>query len=138
MQNQSKSCPSCGCTVFKEIIGPQPGGHHGKVVCSQCDRYIKWIPKPSDQKAPDPRAEVSKKIVQKYSQGFCEICLKTETQIQLPWVLEAHHIIPVEKGGGDDADNIQICCTACHRLIHWQRNYNGASEDENLSESSIF
>lgn len=127
-------CPGCGTTEHFLQIGQWGGGHYGKQICTNCDRFIKWASKPGDAKKKRPAA--SKKLVRRHSKGFCEICLKTESQIQLPWVLEAHHIIPVEKSGGDEAGNIQICCTACHRLIHWQRNYNGASEQKNLAETA--
>jgi len=29
-----------------------------------------------------------------------------------------HHIIPLEKGGSDDIDNLMLLCRACHNKIH--------------------
>ena len=119
-------CPECLSPNLVEVISPNRGGHYGKLVCRNCnDRFIKWLPKPKEAKTPDPRSEVSKKLVTKYSQGFCEICLRCDRDLPKPQTLEGHHIIQVKDGGTDDNSNIQIVCTACHRLIHWQRTYMG-------------
>jgi len=118
-------CPSCLSTDLSEIIEPTRGGHHGRLVCNHCNRFIKWIPKPKEEKNGDPRAEVSKKLVSQYSKGFCEICLRKHDELPSPQTLEGHHIVQVKDGGTDDRDNIQIVCTACHRWIHWQRTYLG-------------
>lgn len=118
-----KPCPECDCVDHLLLIADWPGGHYAKVSCGACGRFIKWQGKPKEQKAKRPSAQ--KKLVKRYSRGFCEICLRTESQIPRPQTLEAHHIIPVEQGGDDERENVQICCTACHRLIHWQRTYTG-------------
>ncbi len=40
----NNNCPSCGSTNF-EIQDALPP-HNQKLICSDCDRFIKWIPKP--------------------------------------------------------------------------------------------
>ena len=37
-------CPGCGSNNFRVEDAPAP--HNQKLVCSDCDRFIKWIPKP--------------------------------------------------------------------------------------------
>lgn len=125
-----RHCPRCGHTEHLVLIRDEgwTGGHHGRVECAACQAFIKWAPKPDSAKKRRPSQ--SRKLVAQYSQGFCEICLRHELQIPAPQTLEAHHIIPVEKGGGDEQANIQICCTACHKLIHWQRTYLGHTLNE--------
>jgi hypothetical protein len=36
-------CPGCGSTNFQIEDAPPP--HNQKLVCSDCDRHIKWLPK---------------------------------------------------------------------------------------------
>ena len=42
MNNQQ--CPECGSSRFQVKDAPPP--HNQKLVCSGCDRFIKWLPKP--------------------------------------------------------------------------------------------
>ena len=42
MNNQQ--CPECGSSRFQVKDAPPP--HNQKLVCSDCDRFIKWLPKP--------------------------------------------------------------------------------------------
>ncbi|CAD5985111.1 zinc-ribbon domain-containing protein [Planktothrix agardhii 1029] len=37
-------CPSCGSKNFRVEDAAPP--HNQKLVCSGCDRFIKWLPKP--------------------------------------------------------------------------------------------
>ena len=37
-------CPGCGSKNFR--VDPAPAPHNQKLVCSDCDRFIKWLPKP--------------------------------------------------------------------------------------------
>ena len=39
-------CPSCGSNRFQVKDAPPP--HNQKLVCSGCDRFIKWLPKPKN------------------------------------------------------------------------------------------
>lgn len=41
MNNQ---CPGCGSNRFQYVDAPAP--HNQKLVCSDCGRFIKWLPKP--------------------------------------------------------------------------------------------
>ena len=116
-------CPSCYSTSHRNLIGQWPGGHHGKIVCRDCNRFIKWSPKPDQVKSKRP--SIQKKLVSRDSKGYCEICLVLSDRLPGPQTLEAHHVVPVEMGGGDEPENIQIVCTSCHRWIHHQRTYLG-------------
>ena len=40
----NQQCPSCGSSRFQVKDAPPP--HNQKLVCSGCDRFIKWLPKP--------------------------------------------------------------------------------------------
>jgi len=32
--------------------------------------------------------------------------------------LEVHHLVPRERGGGNNLDNLVVLCSSCHRLLH--------------------
>ena len=40
------NCPGCGSTNFQCVDAPAP--HNQKLICSDCDRFIKWLPKPKN------------------------------------------------------------------------------------------
>ena len=40
------NCPGCGSTNFRCVDAPAP--HNKKLICSDCDRFIKWIPSPKN------------------------------------------------------------------------------------------
>jgi hypothetical protein len=44
MNNQQ--CPSCGSNNFQIVDAPPH--HNQKLICSGCDRFIKWLPKPKN------------------------------------------------------------------------------------------
>jgi hypothetical protein len=44
MNNQQ--CPSCGSIKFQCVDAPPP--HNQKLICSGCDRFLKWLPKPKN------------------------------------------------------------------------------------------
>ena len=39
-------CPGCGSNNFR--VAPAPAPHNQKLICSDCDRHIKWLPKPKN------------------------------------------------------------------------------------------
>jgi len=39
-------CPSCGSTNFQVEDAAPP--HNQKLICVDCDRFIKWLPKPKN------------------------------------------------------------------------------------------
>ncbi|NJM23574.1 MAG: hypothetical protein HC907_35615 [Richelia sp. SM1_7_0] len=43
-------CPSCGSYKVLESLEPETSIHYGRVTCSECGRFIRWMPKP---KVPD-------------------------------------------------------------------------------------
>lgn len=119
------SCRFCGSTRLRKTLGPHPGGHYAKLECNQCDRFLRWLPKPKEGRAPDPRSEVPRDLAKSLSHGFCEMCKRPETELPVPQVLEGHHVVEVQDGGTSDPENIWVICTPCHRQIHHLRTYLG-------------
>jgi 5-methylcytosine-specific restriction endonuclease McrA len=144
IQECSHECPNCGSHKSHEHLGPIVNGEqqdfaahkYSKITCADCGRYIKWG---VDPKKPlkKRRSSGQKDLLESFSNGFCELCLRTETLIPRQQQLEAHHIIPVEMGGGNDKANIQIVCTQCHKLIHHIRTYLGHYGKASVSELNL-
>lgn len=44
----NKKCKHCDCRTFDTVLTPELI-HHGKLVCSACERFYKWIPKPKHE-----------------------------------------------------------------------------------------
>jgi len=132
IQECSYECPNCGSHRSHELLGPIvngvqqdfAAGKYSRVNCADCGRYIRWGVNPS-KPSKKRRSSGQKDLLENFSNGFCEICLRTEQLLPRQQQLEAHHVIPVEMGGGNDQQNIQICCTQCHKLIHHVRTYLG-------------
>lgn len=48
---------------------------------------------------------------------LCEMCLK---EGKITPVEEVHHILPVNRGGGNEESNLMSLCKSCHNKIHIQ------------------
>lgn len=116
------ACRSCGSKDLLEKLGPHPGGHHAKLECRACGAFVRWMPKPIEGRA---RRRNNAELVRRYGRGYCEMCRRKTEEIPLPEVLEAHHVVEVNEGGGDERTNVWIICTWCHASIHQRRTYLG-------------
>ena len=61
----------------------------------------------------DRNADLRLRCLQR-DKGVCQICQRPKTNI------EAHHVIPLSKGGADDLSNLTTLCEDCHRKHSWQ------------------
>lgn len=99
--------------------------HYGMYRCKICDTFNGWIPKPDSDASKYKRPQKHRSLVNKFSRGFCESCLRLEGELPDGQVLEAQHVVPYQQGGKPERDNVWILCTGCHRLIEHQRTYVG-------------
>ena len=51
------------------------------------------------------------KVAKAQAQGTCQICGRTNTTLQ------ADHIVPVSRGGTNNAGNLRMVCVPCHQRI---------------------
>lgn len=124
--NIGDSCDSCsgGKLIFKET---PHGIHYGKIECALCGKWYKFVPKPNPEGI---RKKVSKLDIQqvcsfyKIKKPFCFFCLREQQQLNFNETLTRDHIQEIEKGGKDEVENLQILCSACHKLKNWMRLYN--------------
>ena len=59
----------------------------------------------------------AKKKCKELAHNECELCYARDTK------LDVHHIVPIEKGGTDDQDNLICLCRHCHQTIHAGNKY---------------
>jgi len=123
------------CQSTRIIQGLRPDTiHHAELRCQDCDRHLKWIAKPKEKESTKREAD-HHGLLRKYSEGYCEICLRLEEELPPAQSLKAHHKIEYDAGGTSDHSNIQILCTPCHQLVHHQRTYLGHyTQSKDLSD----
>lgn len=132
-------CQRCDSLGPHTIIPTASGPHYARLQCIDCFAYFPgWVSKPGGEKR---RGAAQKKLVNKYSMGRCELCMRWEEQLPGTQTLEAHHVVEVDDCDTDDfrnsRANVWIVCTACHRLIHHQRTYLGHYHPENTSTAFV-
>ena len=69
----------------------------------------------------------------KMESEFCFFCLRERKELGVSETMTLDHIKELDKGGVDQVENLQILCSACHKLKNWARLYlnwhlNGAKE----------
>ena len=110
----------CGSTRTLQLITPA-SVHYGAEICAVCRRHLRWLPKPDGERVRRPAAH--RELVEKYSQGYCELCLTKQEDLPARQTLEAHHVVEFQDGGSAQRSNVWIVCTACAKLIHWARTW---------------
>jgi len=116
----AECCRYCGSSNLVQEETPHTQ-HHAKEVCGACGRFRRWIPKPESVGTRRPANH--RKLLVRYSRGFCELCLRKKLELPPGLDLEGHHIIEYQHGGSDERENVSILCSRCHRLTHVLRNF---------------
>lgn len=114
------------------------GPHYARITCSVCGDWLTWQAKPDSDSSKYRRPASHRELVRKYGSGFCELCLRPESELNPKHGLIGHHVVPFKDDGADDRMNVWILCTACHALVHWMRTYNsknGFSENSDETRS---
>ena len=100
--------------------------HYGKLEC-EAHGFIRWVPKPENE---GTRMKTSKYDVpqimkfHKYSgEAFCFFCLRKYGQLGIKETITVDHIQELSKQGKNGIENLQILCSACHKLKNWARLY---------------
>lgn len=135
----SMTCDSCSSSYSAECVScksfvkfrleprdDQGVGNHG-LVCPrpECGRGNGWSGIDREKKR---RPSSHQKLVKKFSDGYCEMCLRFDRELRPQDKLVGHHVIEYSDGGDDERANVWILCTACHALIHNIRTYHGHDE----------
>lgn len=109
-----KPCQRCGCDrgeITKEVTGH----HYAKLTCWQCGLFIKWLPKPENEKR--NRRKV-KRLMPEIE--YCQLCLRTRDELDGTATIEEHHVLEVNEYPelDNERENRWVVCTRCHGLIH--------------------
>jgi 5-methylcytosine-specific restriction endonuclease McrA len=99
------------------------GKHYARVDCVECDRFLRWLPKPEADRAKRPNSH--RDLVSRFSRGYCELCGISQADLPKNETLEGHHVDEFQAGGEPTRENVWILCSACHSLVNWRRTYVG-------------
>ena len=117
----------CGyCKTRIEIIETPNLVHYAKRECPKCKKFFGWVPTPNPEGIRKRTSchEVKKVLnFHKKEKEFCFFCLRTKEQLGVNETITRDHIEELDKGGRDEVENLQILCSACHKLINWARLY---------------
>jgi len=117
-------CKYCGNPLKKRERPDTP--HEAEAICITCGRHNHWIKKVTNEGV---RTKTSKHSLRQVCDFYekktptCFFCLRTKEQLGLHETLTLDHIDEVSKGGTDRLNNLQVLCTACHKLKNWARLY---------------
>jgi len=117
-------CPECKShLIFTET---QSSVHYGRLDCPKCRKFIRWVKNPKKEKVRSRTSKYKiKDIVEyhKFEEAFCFFCLRTKEQLGEKETLTIDHIKELNEGGTNGIENLQILCSACHKLKNWCRLY---------------
>jgi len=125
MEVKQEECRACGHEGPHVVTETPNLTHWARLDCGSCKRWIRWLPKPDSDPTKYRRPAEHRNLVEKYGRGFCELCLRKESELEGRNVLTAHHVQEFKDGGEPSRENVWIVCIACSRLIHWVRTYHG-------------
>lgn len=121
-------CDNCGGEI---IFEETPNSvHYGKHVCSNCGKWFCWIKNPENDGLRTKTSKYNFRDIMFRCYGehakeqFCFFCLRKKQQLGLNETLTIDHIEELSKGGKDELGNLQILCSARHKLKNWMRLYN--------------
>lgn len=121
----NEKCPTCNSLLI--LTKTENTVHYGMLDCPCCRKFIKWFKNPeSKEKNRDETSKYSIEDIIKHRKmeyPLCFFCLRKQDQLGIHETLTRDHIIEIDKGGDDILDNLQILCSACHKLKNWARLY---------------
>jgi len=110
---------------MKKIILTPESVHYAKEV-DERGKFIKWFPAPN----PEGKRKISTKFDLKkilnyhnFEKEFCFFCGRTQEKLGFNETLTIDHIQPLRQSNKDEVENLQILCSACHKLRHWAELY---------------
>lgn len=117
------------CIHEHVLITARPDTPHsgGERRCANCNKFLGWQPATNHE---GERRESTKHDIEKlmnfkkyYQEPFCFFCGRTKNLLGANETLTIDHIVPIRDKGENDLVNLQILCTACHKLRHWAELY---------------
>lgn len=53
VRDSSLVCLGCDSLHLIRVVGDEPSIHYGRLICGDCGRFIKWLPKPKSKNTPN-------------------------------------------------------------------------------------
>lgn len=121
---KERVCRYCGGKEFKEIERPDTQ-HKIELRCVSCGKFWGWKGLNNKNQRKNSSRYSLRDVVEYHNLPFpfCFFCLRKEDELPPSQTLTRDHILELNLGGKDDLSNIQILCTACHKLKNWARLY---------------
>ena len=120
------NCQWCGSENLVKIETPK-SIHFAFNKCKNCEKFVEWIKNPESPRSNSLR--ISKKSIKQVSEfhgfkeEFCFFCQRIRNELGWKETLTIDHIKELDKGGEDKIENMQVLCSACHKLKNWARLY---------------
>lgn len=114
---------SCDSNLFRIVEREK---HYAEQKCVNCGSHQKFIPDPNkDERTRSTRFSISDLLDNRgYDTAKCFFCRRPSHQLGQREGLELDHIKEIAREDGEDRlNNLQILCTACHKLKNWMRTY---------------
>jgi len=116
---------NCGGEIIFEKT--QNSVHYAKWVCGSCDKWFAWIKNPEKEGQRTRTSQYDIRRVMQFhryhKEPFCFFCSRILEQLGCNETLTIDHIEEINDGGQDVLPNLQILCSACHKLKNWNRLY---------------
>jgi 5-methylcytosine-specific restriction endonuclease McrA len=103
--------------------------HYGRLDCPQCG-FKGYARNPlSPKNNTTAKLRTGKKEIKdvcefhNFKKELCFFCLRTRNELGNKETLTNDHIIELSEGGEDKLENMQVLCSACHKLKNWARLY---------------
>jgi len=121
----AERCPTCGGNLLFSLTPTLT--HYGRLDCYHCNKWIKWIKNPeTPERTRNKTSVLDIQTVLKhhnFNGEFCFFCLRKREQLGIKETLTLDHVQELSKGGKDEIENLQVLCSACHKLKNWSRLY---------------
>ena len=123
-----RKCKYPGCNAdetFFKITEIPNSVHYAEERCRKCNGFQRWVKNPETIGRTKTSRYKIKDILKfhNYKDEFCFFCLKIKEQLGKNETITIDHIQELDKGGEDKVENLQILCSACHKLKNWARLY---------------
>lgn len=120
-QQHRRDCSRCGHLNGRgRLVECAQGPHYARIVCPQCESFWDWVSAPERENGKRPAAH--RNLVKRFGRGFCEMCLRKESELGESFFV-GHHVHEYHDGGDPSRENVWILCKGCERLVHWARTY---------------
>lgn len=115
------SCKHCEAEIQVKKTPETP--HYARKDCPNCG-FLGWKSKPDNQRSTGSNLS-PKKIFEFHNQEEerCFFCRRKKEDLGRNETFTLDHIHELNRGGKDEKENLQVLCTACHKLKNHQRLY---------------